>query len=94
MNEEEQKLAIEGFSKLYLAHLITWAKKNPEEIANSYGEQVTENIKLRLEIDRLSNEIDKAIKILNDRVEYDDGDFESMRFQNDVIKALQGEDNE
>lgn len=42
----------------------------------------------------LENRINKAIELLEDRTNYCDVDFESMRFQNDVIKVLQGSDKE
>ena len=65
------------------------------EMLNNNAKRLFEAImSIADERDILKQRIDKAIKILNDRFEYDDGDFESMRFQNDVIKTLQGEDNE
>ena len=57
MNEEEQKLAIEGLSKFYLAHLITWVKKNPEEFAESYGKQMSENLMLKMDLGKVINRL-------------------------------------
>lgn len=40
----------------------------------------------------LQGRIDKAIEKLNDSFDYTDSDFESMRFQNDIINILKGEE--
>lgn len=49
---------------------------------------------LQEENDKLQGRIDKAIELLQDRnSNYDDGDFESMRFQNDIINILKGDNS-
>lgn len=40
----------------------------------------------------LQQRIDKAIKILQDSSSYDDSDFEGMKFQNDLLEILRGND--
>lgn len=40
----------------------------------------------------LESKINKAIELLNNCIDYDDGDFESGRFQEDVIKILKGDE--
>lgn len=41
----------------------------------------------------LQERIDKAINILENDIDYDDSDFESRRFQRDIIRVLKGETN-
>ena len=71
MNEEEQKLAIEGLSKFYLAYLITWAKKNPEEFAESYGKQMSENLMLKMDLGKVINRLGKIIAYIKENRLYD-----------------------
>lgn len=94
MEKEEQKLAVEGFSKLYLASLISWAKKSPEEFAESYGEHVTENIKLRIDLGKLIakiNKIEKCIDNLKPLTEEETGIKEMLKlaYKEDNIKNLE-----
>lgn len=51
---------------------------------------------LQAKVNQLETNIAEAIKLLLDNTaDYTDGDFESMRFQNDIVKILErGKENE
>ena len=71
-----------------------------EEYASGGGSGLypfEESVKALLDyINQLETNIAEAIKLLLDNTaDYTDGDFESMRFQNDIVKILErGKEND
>ena len=73
-------------------------KRLAEEYINKYNDSIRELVLYETilgdkneTIDFYKTRIKKAIKELNNR-DYNDGDFESMRFQNNVINILEGDE--
>ena len=94
MSEEEQKMMIEGLSKIFTANLLTWAKKEPDEFIESYKNQISENIKLRIDTGKLIakiNKIEKYIKNLKPLSEEETGTKEMLKlaYKEDNIKNLE-----
>ena len=51
--------------------------------------EIYKNEQLQQKVRQLETNIAEAIKLLLDNTaDYTDGDFESMRFQNDIVKIL------
>lgn len=51
---------------------------------------MAKNKQLKDKLNQLETNIAEAIKLLLDNTaDYTDGDFESMRFQNDIVKLLE-----
>ena len=70
-------------------------KKELIDLRKFYSEAIDANTKLFDEKKKAEEElelalarIERAIGLLENREMYDDSDFESMKFQKDVIKAL------
>lgn len=65
---EEQNIAIEGVLKLYTASMLNDIKKDPLKAVNKIQENLAEILKLKIEKNNLQNRIDKAIKLLKEKV--------------------------
>ena len=81
MSKEEPKV----LTRMRLS--CCWGDNLNEKELNEVVDYITY---LQRENKQLKEKIDKAIEILQDSSSYDDDDFESMRFQNDLLKILKG----
>ena len=94
MSEETQKIAIEGITKLYEANLLSWAEKDLKGFINSYMEQTSENIKLRLIINKTMDYVEESIKnpmYPENICGCEDGTVENL---DKLLILLKGEENE
>lgn len=69
-------------------------KGSCKSLGRKINNQRKELKRLNDKLHKLEEIINKAIEKLNDNHEYCDSDFESMRFQNDIIEILKGDSNE
>ena len=79
-----------------LQNKVQQLKWDIESVTNYYNDAKDLYFKARDKVQQLETNIAEAIKLLLDNTaDYTDGDFESMRFQNDIVKILErGKENE
>lgn len=91
LHNKIDKLSNENQSLRTRIKTIKRLRKHQTQKKNKYKSIVTDFQKA---LEKKNKKIDKAIDLCNHCDAYTDGDFESMKFQDDIIKILKGDVDE